>query len=67
MFCHHEVFSGCTFLQAFELAEDGTTAIIEYDDAETAVEVLVPEGILVVEETQIAQDTEYLLLFLASG
>ena len=62
--CHHQALAGGTLLQTLELAEDGTSAIVEQEDAQTAVDIAVPEGVLVVEETEIAQDAEYLLLFL---
>ena len=53
MLRHHQVFPGCALPQAIKLTEDGTATIVEHDDAKLAIQVLIPEGVLVVEETQI--------------
>ena len=65
MLCHHQFLARSTLLQSLELGKDGSAAIIQEQDAKTAIEILIPEGILIEKKTQIAQNAENLLL--ASG
>ena len=62
MLSHHQFLACSTFLQSLELGKDGSAAIIQEQDAKSAIEILIPEGILIVEETQVAQHAENLLL-----
>ena len=64
MLSHHQFFARSTLLQSLELGKDGSAAIVQQQDAKAAIEILIPESILIVEETQVAQYAEYLLLAL---
>lgn len=64
MLSHHQFLARSTLLQSLELGKDSSTTIIQQQDAKTAIEILIPESILIVEETQVAQHAEYLLLAL---
>lgn len=64
MLSHHQFLARSTLLQSLELGKDGSAAIIQQQDAKTAIEILIPKSILIVEETQVAQYAEYLLLAL---
>ena len=52
----HVSIAGRTLLQTWQEVEDATTAVVEQEDAEIAPQVLVPQRILIVEETQVAND-----------
>ena len=54
----HELVTGRALLQTFKHVEDTALAIIQQKDTEIAAQVLVPEGILVVKETEVANNTE---------
>ena len=64
MLSHHQFFTRSTLLQSLELGKDGSAAIVQQQDAKASIEILIPESILIVEETQVAQYAEYLLLAL---
>ena len=64
MLSHHQFFARSTLLQSLELGKDSSAAIVQQQDAKAAIEILIPESILIVEETQVAQYAEYLLLAL---
>ena len=56
--------SGCdkgitrrTLFQTRQHVEDTTAPIVEQKDAQVTTQVLVPQGVLIVEETQVADDT----------
>ena len=51
--CHH-VVSSRTVLQTRQRAEDATRAVVEEKDAQTAVEVSVPQRVLVIKETEVS-------------
>ena len=53
----HEAVACRTLLQAWQHVEDATLAVVEQEDTEITLQVLVPQGILIVEETQVANDT----------
>ena len=54
MLSHHQFLARSTLLQSLELGKDSSTTIIQQQDAKTAIEILIPESILIVEETQVA-------------
>ena len=55
------VFVACrTLFQPWQHVEDDTLAIVHQEYAQVASQVLVPQRILVIEETQVAYYTEYL-------
>ena len=62
MGCGNKAVAGWTLFQARETIEDATTAIVQQENTEITPKVLVPQRILVVEETQVADDTEDLLV-----
>jgi hypothetical protein len=47
-----------TLFQASEHVEDTALAIVQQEDAQIATQVLVPQGVLVVEETEVAYDAD---------
>ena len=53
-----ELITDRTLFQAREHIEDTTLAIVKQEDTEVAFQILVPKCILVVEETQVANDAE---------
>ena len=58
----HETDAGRTLFQAGQLIEDATLAIVEQQDAEIALEIRIPQGVLIVEETEVADDTKDVLV-----
>ena len=58
----HEVVGNGALRQAGKHAEDATATVVEQEDAEVAAKVLVPKGVLVVEEAKVADDTEHLFV-----
>ena len=57
-----ELIASGTLFQTSQQVEDTALAIVEQKDAEVTAEILIPEGILVVEETQITNDAEDVFL-----
>ena len=53
-----ELITGRTLLQALQHIKDATSPIIQQQDAEVTAKVLVPQGILVIEEAQVADNAE---------
>ena len=47
-----------TLVEAWQGVKNGTVTVVQQEDAEAAAEVLVPQGVLVVEETEVADDAE---------
>ena len=58
----HEVVGNGTLRQAGKHAEDAAATVVEQEDAEVAAQILVPKGVLVVEEAEVANDTEHLFV-----
>ena len=54
----YDLIAGRTGLESWQHVEDATTAIVEQEDAEVLTQVLIPQGILIVEETEVANDAE---------
>ena len=53
-----ELITDRALFQAWEHIEDTTLSIVKQEDTEVAFQILVPEGILIVEETQVPNDAE---------
>ena len=53
-----ETVAGRTLLQAGQLAEDAATTVVQQKDTEIAAQVLVPQGVLVVEEAEVTDDAK---------
>ena len=51
--------TGRTLLQTGQHVEDATLAVVQQQDAQVAPQVLVPQGILIVEETEVTNDAEH--------
>ena len=60
--CCNEPVAGRALLQSWQHIEDAAPAVIQQQDAQVAAKVLVPQGILVVEETEVANDAEHLVV-----
>ncbi len=58
----HEVVGNGTLRQARKHAEDAAATVVEQEDAEVSAKILVPQGILVVEEAKVADDAEHLFV-----
>ena len=58
----HEVVGNGALRQARKHAEDATATVVEQEDAQVATKVLIPQGVLVVEEAKVADDTEQLFV-----
>ena len=54
----HDLIAGWTGLESWQHVEDAATAVVEQEDAEILTQVLIPKGILIVEETEVANDAE---------
>ena len=53
----HQPVAGRTLLQSWQHVKDSPLAIVEQEDAQVATQVLVPQGVLVVEETEDGRGT----------
>ena len=58
----YQLVAGRTLVEAWQHVEDAALAIVQQQDAQVAAQVLVPQGILVVEEAEVANDAEHLLV-----
>ena len=58
----HERVARLTVLQTLQRVEDTPTSVVQQKDTQVPAQVLVPQRILVVEEAQVADDTEHLLV-----
>ena len=55
--CHDEAFPCLAVTQPVKAGKDTSAAVVEQKDAEVFAEPLYPEGILVIKETQVADDS----------
>ena len=58
----NERVAGSALLQTRQHVEDAALAIVQQQDAQVATQVLVPQRVLVVEETEVANDAEHRLV-----
>ena len=58
MLACHKGMSNRTLIQAWQLVEDSATSIVQQENAQTTAEITVPQGILIVKEAEVANDTE---------
>ena len=56
--CSYKLIAGRTLFQAFQQIKNAALAVVKQQDAEIAAQILVPQGVLVIEKTQVANDTE---------
>ena len=49
-------------LESWQLREDATTAVVEQQDTQVATQIAVPQGILVIEETQVTCHAQHTLI-----
>jgi len=54
----HEGVADGTLGEAGQLVEDGSVSVVQQQDAQVAAQVGVPQGVLVVEEAEVADDAE---------
>ena len=54
-----ETRAGRALFESLELLEDGSSAVVEQQDAQVARELLVPECVLIVEEAEVANKAKY--------
>ena len=59
---HHERFAGVARTQSRKLAEDGTSTVVEQQNTQVAAEMLIPQRIVIVEETEVADDTKHVII-----
>lgn len=59
MLSSDKLVMGGTLFETFQQIENAALAVVEKEDTEVAPEVLVPKSVLVVKETQVADDAEY--------
>ena len=59
MRCGDKGIAGRTLLQTRQHVEDAAPTIVEQEDTQITTQVLIPQGILIVEETQVANDTKH--------
>ena len=59
MLSGYDLIAGRTGLESWQHVEDATPTIVEQEDAEVLTQVLIPQGILIVEETEIADDAKH--------
>ena len=62
VFCCDELVAGRTLTQARQHVEDASFAVVQQQDTEVSAQVLVPQGILVVEEAQVTNDAEHFVV-----
>ena len=56
MLCHDETVLSGTIFESLKLREDASAMAVEQKDAEVGTFEIVPEGVLVIEETEVARD-----------
>ena len=59
MLSGYDLVAGRTGLESWQHVEDAAPTIVEQEDAEVLTQVLIPQGILIVEETEVADDTKH--------
>ena len=62
MLSSDKLITGRTLFETSQQIEDAALAVVQQEDAEIASEVLVPQGVLIVEETQVANDAINILI-----
>ena len=62
MLSSNELVSGRTLLQALQHIEDAALAVVQQQNAEITTKVLVPQGIAIIEEAEVANDAEDLFV-----
>ena len=62
MLCSHVFVASWTIFQTRQHIKYAALTIIQKEDTQVAAQILIPQGILIIEETQVANHTEYLAI-----
>ena len=59
---HYERLAGVARTQSRKFAEDGTSTVVEQQNTQVTTEMLIPQRIVIVEETEVADDAKHIII-----